>query len=123
MSRPFRATHRITAGTGRSRRTISVMLLDGAGYTRAEWDADDAADWEVVHGEWRFQGRVPPSCKVESIVGRPPRAGVTASKHFDVRCTEEERDAWRAAAGEQSVSEWIRGLANKEIARRKERGR
>lgn len=40
-------------------RRIKVMLVDGAAYTQAEWLTDAPADWEVVDGEWLFQGRVP----------------------------------------------------------------
>ena len=35
------------------------MLADGAAYTREEWNAGDAADYERSEsGEWTFQGNV-----------------------------------------------------------------
>jgi hypothetical protein len=66
----FTATHAIDIRwKSGKRRVIHVMLHDdGAAYTRAEWDADAAADWEVVDGEWRFQGQIP-AC--ESYVVTP----------------------------------------------------
>lgn len=65
----WKRTHTITANTGEQWR---VMLIDelGAAPTRAEWETTSPADWELVHGEWRFQGQAaPPGC--ESIYVRP----------------------------------------------------
>lgn len=37
-------------------RSEQVCLTDGAAYTRLEWQADAPADYELVDGEWLFQG-------------------------------------------------------------------
>ena len=58
----FKATHRITV-KDLSEEVLSedaVMLYDGVGYTKDEWDAGATADWEAVGGEWQFQGRASP---------------------------------------------------------------
>ena len=48
---------------------IPVKLVDGAAYTREEWDADASADWERTDdGEWLFQGRVSPRSGLEVTV-------------------------------------------------------
>jgi len=59
----WKATHQITfvtaSGTASTRST--VMLLDGAGYTRSEWDAGARADWERdADGRWLFHGQATP---------------------------------------------------------------
>ena len=41
--------------------TELVHLLDGAAYTRQEWEGQTSPDWEVnEEGEWLFQGRATP---------------------------------------------------------------
>jgi len=66
MGKPkWKATHLIQFSDGHH---VSVMLDetvgneefiegDGVAYTRAEWDSCTAADYEVVNGEWLFQGQ------------------------------------------------------------------
>lgn len=55
MTAIFRATHRITLDSGE---TQEVMLDDGRAYTREEWDAADASDYERTEdGSWLFQGQ------------------------------------------------------------------
>lgn len=50
----FAPTHVITLDNGEH---IQVQLVDGAAYTRAEWDATDQADYERQDdGSWTFQG-------------------------------------------------------------------
>lgn len=44
--------------------------------------------------------------------GRPPRAGKTATERFEMRVTVDEIRAWTKAAGEQTLSDWLRTLAN-----------
>jgi hypothetical protein len=46
-------------------------------------------------------------------VGRPPRVGKVAGEIVKLRVTADERRAWRRAAGQRSLSEWIRDLANR----------
>ena len=55
------ATHQITIETGRmrNRKVIEVRLVDGVAYTQQEWESESPADWEVVDGEWLFQGSMP----------------------------------------------------------------
>lgn len=51
---PFMPTHVITRENGDQ---IEVQLVDGAAYTRTEWDATDQADYERQdNGAWTFQG-------------------------------------------------------------------
>lgn len=62
-----------------------VMLTDdGVAYTQAEWDAEDAADFEVnAQGEWLFQGQ-PFSGTVQNIaaaaLGRKGGSAKTEAK-------------------------------------------
>lgn len=50
----FTTTHIITR---RDSEPVPVMLIDGAAYTRAEWDSCTAADFERDEsGDWLFQG-------------------------------------------------------------------
>lgn len=44
--------------------------------------------------------------------GRPPRAGKRAAERIEVRVTKVERQAWERAAGDATLSDWLRGLAN-----------
>jgi hypothetical protein len=71
----FQATHAIDIRwSNGKRRVIHVMLHDdGAAYTRAEWDADAAADWQVADGEWRFQGSIP-ACESYAVTPFARRA-------------------------------------------------
>lgn len=51
----FTPTHVITMQNGER---IEVRLVDGAAYTRAEWDANEPADYERQdNGDWTFQGQ------------------------------------------------------------------
>jgi hypothetical protein len=53
-TRAFQPTHVITLDSGEQ---IEVELVDGAAYTRAEWESTTAADYECSDGgEWTFQG-------------------------------------------------------------------
>lgn len=56
----FKATHKITVTSATRTDVEEVMLVDGVGYTRDEWENQVQADWTVYKGEWRFQGRVSP---------------------------------------------------------------
>ena len=70
MDDEFTPTHIITL-TDNSREPVEipVKLVDGAAYTREEWDADGNADWERTdEGEWLFLGRVSPRPGVEVTV-------------------------------------------------------
>lgn len=44
--------------------------------------------------------------------GRPPRAARPSSERIEIRITAAERKAWERAAGETTLSEWLRSLAN-----------
>ena len=60
---PFTPTHRV-----RHMNTVyELMLVDGVGYTREEWEHGGNADWEYTeeHG-WLFQGQ-PANCEIETI--------------------------------------------------------
>lgn len=68
----FQPTHRITLESGA---TVEVMLVDGAAYTREEWDAEVPADWERDGaGGWTFQGRLFAG-RVEAVDSRRPILG------------------------------------------------
>lgn len=85
MASKFRPTHEITLTDSRDgeRKTIPVRLVDGAGYTREEWDADDKADWEwSADRGWTFQGQdnVPRhSISVRALSKRVPEGSQYAS--------------------------------------------
>jgi len=53
----FQPSHRITLVSGE---VEEVMLVDGAAYTRAEWESESAADYERDDSGpwpiWKFQG-------------------------------------------------------------------
>lgn len=53
-------------------------------------------------------------------MGRPPRAGETATEIITVRATEDERAAWERAAKAdgESLAGWIRERCNRSVARR-----
>ena len=54
MTPIFQASHRITLSSGE---VEEVMLIDGAAYTREEWQSETAADYEREEsGAWTFQG-------------------------------------------------------------------
>jgi hypothetical protein len=59
----FEPTHRITPKRGPA---FDVMLRDGIGYQKHEWEHYVSADYEVVDGKWVFQGE-PFAGKVEKI--------------------------------------------------------
>ena len=51
----FAPTHVITLDDGER---VEVQLVDGAGYTREEWDSATAADYERQdNGDWTRQGQ------------------------------------------------------------------
>ncbi len=58
----FKPTHEILLTDPDGARTaIAVRLVDGAAYTRKEWEADAPADWaRDAEGVWTFKGRMPP---------------------------------------------------------------
>lgn len=49
--------------------------------------------------------------------GRPPRADKAAEERIEVRLTADERRSWERAAGDVSLSEWIRARCNASAAR------
>jgi hypothetical protein len=51
-ARAFKPTH-IIHNEGSS---TPVLVDEGRAYTRDEWDAYEAADWELVDGQLLFQG-------------------------------------------------------------------
>lgn len=56
-SRDFVPTHRISYRDGKGTMVYEVMLVDGAGYTKIEWDAEATADFEMNEdGEWTLAG-------------------------------------------------------------------
>ena len=66
----FLPTHEITLTdrTDGERHTIEVCLVDGAAYTREEWEAGVKADWTCdnpkgsYYGvDWNFQGHPAPT--------------------------------------------------------------
>ena len=60
----FQPSHRITLRSGE---VEEVMLVDGAAYTREEWESETVADYERdENGAWTFQGE-PFACTVEEI--------------------------------------------------------
>lgn len=60
----FQPSHRITLRSGE---VEEVMLVDGAAYTREEWESETVADYERdENGDWTFQGE-PFACTVEEI--------------------------------------------------------
>ncbi|HEY8943206.1 MAG TPA: hypothetical protein VIM73_03040 [Polyangiaceae bacterium] len=64
MANEFNPTHEITVTSLDGSKTESklVQLVDGAAYTREEWDACDSADWEYAEETgWTFQGRSAPN--------------------------------------------------------------
>jgi hypothetical protein len=44
--------------------------------------------------------------------GRPPRSSKAATERVELRLTTAERKAWERAAGDLSLSDWIRDLCN-----------
>jgi len=66
----FKPTHRITVTplTGTPADHWFVMLVDGVGYTFVEWSACEHADWELVDGEWRFQGDAAPWNGIVTVI-------------------------------------------------------
>lgn len=85
MSKPeFFPSHRITLRSGE---VEEVMLIDGAAYTRDEWESETVADYECDEaGAWTFQGE-PFAGAVGEI--KPPRPWPTirncnfAARHDD----------------------------------------
>jgi hypothetical protein len=50
-------------------------------------------------------------------VGRPPRAGKSASdRRISIRVTEQEFKRWTKCAGDLPLGEWLRRLANRDAA-------
>jgi len=60
---PFRATHQISFISRRGGEEVWRVMLtdDGVAYTKLEWREGTPADWELVKGEWRFQGGAAPT--------------------------------------------------------------
>ena len=50
--------------------------------------------------------------------GRPPRAGVSSPIKITFRATSAEQVAWQEAAGNQSLSDWVRACCKEELKRR-----
>ena len=69
MTNPFIATHEITfTPANGAARTFAVALVDGAAYTREEWENETSADWECTDdGEWLCQGQVTPGGAVGEV--------------------------------------------------------
>jgi hypothetical protein len=57
----------------------------------------------------------PPVAKTK--MGRPRRAAKVADELIALRLTKAERRAWERAAGDRSLSDWIRDTCNKEAQR------
>lgn len=53
--------------------------------------------------------------KPRKRLGRPSRDDVPAEKRISIRVTHAEYKLWRRAAVGQTLSSWLRGLANKNI--------
>lgn len=61
MANEFRPTHEIVFTPARGvPTTYLVHLSDGSAYTRAEWESETAAAWEVRDGVWLHQGNATP---------------------------------------------------------------
>lgn len=60
----FLPTHIIRTADGTE---TPVKLVDGVAYTQDEWDSGSTADWEMVDGQWLFQGQVPSGYEVSSV--------------------------------------------------------
>lgn len=121
MTRRFTPTHEITIAdrSTATYRIIPVMLVDGCGYTKLEWDADASADWELVDGEWLFQGRRDVARSVRRIGrGSDPKRGKPAARR-SFRATDDEWKRWTAAAKrvDLTISDWLRDAAELAIAR------
>lgn len=112
----WQATHEITGHLFGRRYRRRVRLLDGAAYTKAEWEAAATADWSVtVEGAWLFQGQAPVGTyKVRALRrGRPPGRPENVRRRLVVlRLTEEEHALVAAAAkaADVAVAEWMRGI-------------
>jgi hypothetical protein len=50
--------------------------------------------------------------KKKPKVGRPPRSQKPATERIEIRVTTAERKAWERAAGSDTLSDWLRTLAN-----------
>ena len=53
MANKWKPTHIIT----HDGQTIEVMLDEGRGYTKEEWDEELHADYSLFHGVWFFMGQ------------------------------------------------------------------
>lgn len=111
----FTPTHEIVLiAENRERRTIPVMLVHGAAYTRDEWRTDASADWEAANGAWHFQGKpMPPpgyaSYEVKRLGrGSDPKHG-TPGKSHTIRVPDAIWTAWQQAAKQagKSVASWL----------------
>lgn len=106
----FEPTHEITLTDRRdhTRRTFPVQLVDGAAYTREEWDADTAASWEYDGNQWTFQGEATPAVYLSVSVrklglGPTGRTG-DPTKPRSFRATDAEWSRWTALAEARGVS-------------------
>jgi hypothetical protein len=88
MTRKFRPTHEITLTDTRdgTRSTTDVQLVDGAGYTREEWDTEASADWEwSAETGWTFQGQAAPANHLSVSVRAKKRNVPTGSEYATPR--------------------------------------
>lgn len=100
----FAPTHRITfTPAGGAPREILVCLTDeGAAYTREEWEAETAADWERdENGVWTCQGQATPGgangeVEIEDLSVEPAQHVVIEDETFGVDTEQQIRTA-RAA--------------------------
>lgn len=53
MRTDWKSTHRVRYPNGTKG---EIMVLDGIGYERQEWDTESVADLELANGRWLFQG-------------------------------------------------------------------
>lgn len=65
MDQAWSPTHKITFTPAKGEPQVEyVMLVDGAGYTREEWDAADSAAWGIDDGPhgagWYCEGQATP---------------------------------------------------------------
>lgn len=71
----WKASHEIVFKAPDTKIVYRVMLVpdangNGPAYTQAEWANTATADWELVGGEWRFQGQKTPGGRHGSLTVR-----------------------------------------------------
>lgn len=62
--------------------------------------------------EWIKADEAARLLEVKRRPGRPPRATKPSLERIEIRVTAAERRAWERAAGKQTLSDWLRTLAN-----------